>query len=292
MTQQPPYWSPTQQPGPYGPPGGIPLQRQPEPPPRKKRWWVPVVAVVGVIALAAAVAALTSGEDSTTPAAPAQTVGEAGYLQTVRAAATEVSKFDDATLTTIGRAVCSQPSSQSRQLLIADMASYRNISTGAAGTIVTAGVQYFCPSRTWASQTDTVSTAAPAVTAPVPTGPAKAITAREWLLIAKDPDAHKGERVIVYGEVKQFDSATGSNGFRANVDGVVHPVKYGYATYETNTVLGAGSGVSLSEVVQDDLFRAEVTVVGSYSYGTQIGGNTTVPMLMITKIEVTGSTAG
>ncbi|GAA4541766.1 DUF732 domain-containing protein [Pseudonocardia xishanensis] len=301
--QQQPYG--TQQIGAYGPtagfpyqgaPGygtGIPQQRQPEPP-RRKRWWIPVVAVLAVIAVVTVLAVLTTSGDSTTVAAPASApaVGEAGYLQTVRAVAPELSKFDDPTLATIGRAVCSQPSSQSRQLLITDMASYRSISTGAAGTIVTAAVQYFCPSRTWASQTGVVTTAAPTTTAVVASGPAKAITAREWLLIAKDPDAHQGERVIVYGEVRQFDSATGPSGFRANVDGVVHPVKYGYANYETNTVLGAGTGVSLAEVVQDDLFKAEVTVVGSYSYDTQIGGKTTVPMLLITNIEVTGSTAG
>lgn len=133
-----------------------------------------------------------------------------------------------------------------------------------------------------------VTSAAPAI----PTGPAEAITARAWLLIAKNPDAHEGRRIVVYGEVTQFDSATGSSGFRANVDGVVHPIKYGYADYETNTVLGAGPGVSLADVVQDDIFKAEATVVGSYSYDTQIGGSTTVPMLLITKITVTGSTAG
>lgn len=134
-----------------------------------------------------------------------------------------------------------------------------------------------------------MTSAAPAIPT---TGPAEAITARDWLLIAKNPDAHEGQRIVVYGEVTQFDSATGSSGFRANVDGVVHPIKYGYADYETNTVLGAGQGVSLADVVQDDIFKAEATVVGSYSYDTQIGGSTTVPMLLITKITVTGSTAG
>lgn len=51
--------------------------------------------------------------------------------------------------------------------------------------------------------------------------------AREWALIAKSPDQHAGERIIVYGEVTQFDAATGTSAFRANVDGVAHPLRYG-----------------------------------------------------------------
>jgi hypothetical protein len=41
--------------------------------------------------------------------------------------------------------------------------------------------------------------------------------------------------------------------------------------------------------VQDDLFKAEVVVAGSLSYDTQIGGSTTVPLLLVTKITVTGT---
>jgi hypothetical protein len=71
---------------------------------------------------------------------------------------------------------------------------------------------------------------------------------------------------------------------------VNHPIKYGYADYDTNTVLSATSASILNDLVQDDVFKAEVTVLGSYSYDTQIGGSTTVPSLAVTKITVTGST--
>jgi hypothetical protein len=64
-----------------------------------------------------------------------------------------------------------------------------------------------------------------------------AITAREWQLIAKDPGAHRGESVVV------------------------HEPAYGFADYDTNTVL-AGTPSQLADVVQGDLFTAEV-VVGS-----------------------------
>jgi hypothetical protein len=52
---------------------------------------------------------------------------------------------------------------------------------------------------------------------PQPAKTPKAITARDWAKIAKDPGSHVGEAIIVYGEVTQFDAATGTQVFRANV---------------------------------------------------------------------------
>lgn len=121
-----------------------------------------------------------------------------------------------------------------------------------------------------------------------PPAPPKEINSRDWQLIARTPDAHIGERIVVFGQVTQFDSATGVDTFRANVDGVKHPVRYGYADYETNTVLSGTSAV-LGDLVKDDLFRAEATVLGSLSYATTMGGSTTVPSLEVSKIEVIGS---
>lgn len=130
------------------------------------------------------------------------------------------------------------------------------------------------------------TSAAPVIT--VNPGPPKTITARDWAKIAKDPDAHKGETIVVYGQVTQFDSATGTDSFRANVDGVKHKVSYGYADYDTNTVL-TSAGANLGDVVNRDLFRAEVVVVGSLSYDTSLGGSTTVPQLAVTKIDAIGT---
>jgi hypothetical protein len=127
----------------------------------------------------------------------------------------------------------------------------------------------------------TGSSGAPA--APLP--PHRAVDAREWQIIAKDPAAHEGERIIVYGRVTQFDAATGNDTFRASVDGIDHPgEKY---AFDTNTMLN-GDASALHDIVNDDLFRAEVTVSGSLSYGTQIGGNTTVPRLTVDTIKVIG----
>ncbi|WP_181781595.1 DUF732 domain-containing protein [Pseudonocardia pini] len=312
--QQQPYGPPPQQYGAYGPPAGmqsqpptygapgIPQQRRQHPtdspnglPPRRSKRPFVIGGIVAALALAATLFVLIgtlSSPESTTTAAESQ------FMASTRAAAPRFADLDDAALIQVGKGICAKPQGETFISVAAGVASAQRVSQATGEAVVRLATQHLCSTRVWPGtgagpvRTHTAPTTSAAPVAPVAAGPAKTITAREWLLIAKDPEAHKGERIVVYGEVKQFDSATGSNGFRANVDGVAHKVRYGYADYETNTVLGAGSGVSLAQVVQDDLFKAEVTVVGSYSYGTQIGGSTTVPMLMITKIDVTGSTAG
>jgi hypothetical protein len=129
------------------------------------------------------------------------------------------------------------------------------------------------------------SRAADSAAPPAPLPPHRAINARDWQVIVKDPDAHEGERIIVYGRVTQFDAATGDDTFRASVDSINHPGN-AYA-YDTHTVL-RGDASALRDVVNEDLFRAEVTVAGSMSYDTQIGGSTTVPMLTVDTIKVIG----
>jgi hypothetical protein len=137
--------------------------------------------------------------------------------------------------------------------------------------------------------------AAPVPTAAPPTGaislpaarpaPARAISTREWQQMVKNPDAHVGDSVIVFGHVTQFDAGTGTESFRANVDGVAHRQSY---EYDINTMLGGDPAV-LENLVQGDLFRAEVVVRGSYTYTTTMGGQTTVPLLWVTAVKATGS---
>lgn len=136
-----------------------------------------------------------------------------------------------------------------------------------------------------AEPTPTLAAVEPVV-APTPTKPAKVdfkkLTERQWKKIAKDPDAHTGEAYIVYGAVTQFDSATGVDIFRANVGAKNESENY---DYDTNTIL-TGGGADLSDLVEDDEFRAQVLVTGSFSYDTQIGGETTVPQLEVRSIKV------
>ena len=128
-----------------------------------------------------------------------------------------------------------------------------------------------------------------AAPASAPATPPKAITAHDWAKIAKDPESHVGEAIIVYGEVTQFDSATGTGQFRANVDGVERKVNYGFADYPTNTVL-SGDASALGDVVQGDLFKADAVVAGSFSYQNTMGGSMSAPQLTVLKVAVIGST--
>jgi hypothetical protein len=127
----------------------------------------------------------------------------------------------------------------------------------------------------------------PSTSASVPPPPHRAVDAREWQTIAKDPDAYAGERIVVHGHVTQIDPAAGESTVRANVDGVAHGgEERAYLKYKTNTML-SGDAKALDGVVSGDLFTAEVTVRGSMSYDTQVGGNATVPVLAIDSIRVT-----
>lgn len=52
-----------------------------------------------------------------------------------------------------------------------------------------------------------------------------------------------------------------------------------------------GSAKKLDDLVEDDIFKASVTVLGSSDYNTQIGGNTTVLLLDVNSIKVIDSPA-
>ncbi|SCG69848.1 hypothetical protein [Micromonospora inositola] len=146
------------------------------------------------------------------------------------------------------------------------------------------------PPTTAAPTSAAPTTAAPTSAAPSPTKTTpppkppsyKTLSARQWKLIAKNPDAYIGKHYVVYGRVTQFDAATGTDTFRADVAHRRMPDEY---DYETNTML-SGSESDLADLVEDDIFRANVAVLGSYSYDTQIGGETTVPLLLVDSIKV------
>jgi hypothetical protein len=122
--------------------------------------------------------------------------------------------------------------------------------------------------------------------APTTTKPAKVsyakLTDRGWKKIAKNPDAYVGKGYVVYGVVTQFDAATGTDAFRADVAArnLAEPFDY-----DTNTIL-SGDAELFDDLVEDDEFRAQVTVVGAFEYETQIGGETTVPQLEVTSVKV------
>ena len=113
--------------------------------------------------------------------------------------------------------------------------------------------------------------------------PAKNVTSREYAKILKNPDNYIGDRIIVYGQVNQFDSATGDDTFLAST-AHRNTMEYGYFDGE-NTMLTGPAG-RLDDLVEDDVFKASVTVLGSQDYDTQIGGNTSVLLLEVNSIKV------
>ncbi|SCG54907.1 hypothetical protein [Micromonospora zamorensis] len=136
---------------------------------------------------------------------------------------------------------------------------------------------------TTAAPTSAIPSPTKAAPLPKPKPPSyKTLTERQWKLIAKDPDGYLGKTYVVYGRVTQFDAATGTDSFRADV---AHRRMAEDYDYETNTILN-GSESDLDNLVEDDIFRANVTVLGSFSYDTQTGGETTVALLQVDSIKV------
>jgi hypothetical protein len=117
----------------------------------------------------------------------------------------------------------------------------------------------------------------------------KTLSARQFKLMVKDPDAYIGKTYVVYGEITQFDSATGTDTFRADTGPKKLRISYGYVDYDQNSFL-QGTESKLKKLVEGDCFKAKVTVLGSFSYDTQAGGNTTVPLFQVDSISVYGST--
>src|SRR5215212_2857705 len=88
---------------------------------------------------------------------------------------------------------------------------------------------------------------------------------------------------IIYGQVTEFDSATGDDNFLADT---AHRNTMSYGFFDGQNTLLTGNAKQLEDLVEDDVFRASVTVLGKIDYDTQIGGNTTVPLLDVNSIKV------
>ncbi|MGW8936027.1 DUF2510 domain-containing protein [Gordonia terrae] len=112
----------------------------------------------------------------------------------------------------------------------------------------------------------------------------RAVSSRDWQLVAKNPDAHVGELYVIYGRVVQADAATGSYQIRVNTDGQ----QVGVYDFDINTVVSAGRA-SFSELVEDDLVTMWVSVTGSETYDTTMGGSVTAPKVEANIVEVYGS---
>jgi len=109
---------------------------------------------------------------------------------------------------------------------------------------------------------------------------------RAWAKIVKSPDSFVGKGYVVWACIHQFDAATGDDHFLA--DASFKNLGQDYWLNGQNTMF-AGDAAKLADFVKDDIVLMNVTSLGSYSYDTQAGGNTTVPSFQVEKITRKGS---
>jgi hypothetical protein len=111
-----------------------------------------------------------------------------------------------------------------------------------------------------------------------------AVTLRDYALLIKDPDAHIGEKIIIYGAVEQFDSSTGNSKFRATTFAYPHPPT---DADEYNALIEATSDPSiLANVLTGDSIRMYVVVDGTETYANALGADLTVPKFSVNIINV------
>lgn len=103
--------------------------------------------------------------------------------------------------------------------------------------------------------------------------------------IAKEPDAHAGEAMIVYGYVTQFDANTGPCEMRVSVSA---EEKSSWFEYEHNSLAFSGDGDNcpeLDDIIADDEVKLSVVLHGGQTYSS-LGGGTRVPQFEVFEAEV------
>ena len=121
----------------------------------------------------------------------------------------------------------------------------------------------------------------PSPTPPPPPPPTyDPVTDSQWQLIQENPDSYTGQTFTVTGTVTQHDANTGADEFRADAGPADNP--------NTNTVFdGSNDGPQVAPLQVGQTFTAEVSVEGSISYTTTLGGSTTAPELQVVSISQT-----
>lgn len=106
------------------------------------------------------------------------------------------------------------------------------------------------------------------------------ISARDLALLSKNPDASRGKKMVVYGQVAQFDAVTGTGLFRADVG--ASP-----GSGDDLNVLVTGDAAVLGPIAQDDYVTIYGVLTGSRTYENQFGGSTTAAMMTASIIDIT-----
>ncbi len=111
------------------------------------------------------------------------------------------------------------------------------------------------------------------------------VSDRTWSKIMKSPDKYLADAFQVWACISQFDAATGADTFRAQALG--KRTQYWYL--DGDNALFTGDENQLADYVEGDVVSMNVLGGGSFSYDTQIGGNTTVPLFLVHSIKHRGS---
>lgn len=115
------------------------------------------------------------------------------------------------------------------------------------------------------------------------------LSRRTFKKLVKAPDRYIGKKVVLYGNVNQFDAATGACNFLADT-AERNVTSYGFFNGENSWIEARSRCSIFDDVVEGDIFKMYAEVGPSFSYDTQIGGNTTVPTFIVDRIKVIGST--
>ncbi len=110
------------------------------------------------------------------------------------------------------------------------------------------------------------------------------LSKRSMAKVIRDPDSYVGKKYVIYGEVTQYDSATGNDDFRADV-AYKNTATGNYGYFDGENAMITKGAANISDIVEDDIVKMYVTVVGSYSYDTQIGGSTSAPQFKVNIIK-------
>lgn len=119
---------------------------------------------------------------------------------------------------------------------------------------------------------------------PAPKMTYASLTSRAWAKLVKSPDTYTGKGYVVWGCIFQFDAATGQDSFLAQAS--YRKESYWWSNGENAAF--TGNAAKLADFVEDDVVYMKVVSLGSYSYDTQAGGNTTVPKFEIVTISRKG----
>ena len=115
----------------------------------------------------------------------------------------------------------------------------------------------------------------------------KKLSDRSWRKVVKSPDSYLGKTYQLWACISQFDAATGDDTFR----GQASNKKREYWFSDGDNVLFTGDTDRLADVVEDDILVMSVLSLGSFTYETQIGGETTVPLFEVIGFTHKGSCA-